>query len=59
MIYLKLLVAALTLRMPWQEIEVPLAHTFVRKVKSSKQVKDIGLFSPSVQVDGGDISSVG
>jgi hypothetical protein len=54
-IYLKLLVAALTLRMPWQEIEVPLAHTFVRKVKSSKQVKDIGLFSPSVQVDGGDI----
>jgi IS5 family transposase len=50
MIDLRLPLAVLASRMPWQEIEASLAHNFARKVKAGKQVDDIGLFGPTVQV---------
>ena len=45
--------------MPWQEIEASLAHNFARKVKAGKQVDDIGLLGPTVQVVGGGMSNTG
>jgi hypothetical protein len=42
MIDLRLPLAVLASRMPWQEIEASLAHNFARKVKAGKQVEDIG-----------------
>jgi IS5 family transposase len=59
MIDLRLPLAVLASRMPWQEIEASLAHNFARKVKSGKQVEDIGLFGPSLQVVGGGVSNAG
>ena len=59
MIDLRLPLAVLASRMPWQEIEASLAHNFARKVKAGKPVDDIGLFGPTVQVVGGGISNAG
>jgi IS5 family transposase len=59
MIDLRLPLAVLASRMPWQEIEASLAHNFARKVKSGKQVEDIGLFGSSLQVVGGGVSNAG
>ena len=59
MIDLRLPLAVLASRMPWQEIEASLAHNFARKVKAGKQVEDIGLFGPSLQVVGGGVSNAG
>ena len=59
MIDLRLPLAVLASRMPWQEIEASLAHNFARKVKAGKTVEDIGLFGPTVQVVGGGMSNAG
>jgi IS5 family transposase len=59
MIDLRLPLAVLASRMPWQEIEASLAHNFARKVKAGKPVDDIGLFGPTVQVVSGGISNAG
>jgi IS5 family transposase len=59
MIDLRLPLAVLASRMPWQEIEASLAHNFARKVKSGKQIDDIGLFGATVQVVGGGVSNAG
>jgi IS5 family transposase len=59
MIDLRLPLAVLASRMPWQEIEASLAHNFARKFKAGKQIDDIGLFGATVQVVGGGVSNAG
>lgn len=59
MIDLRLPLAVLASRMPWQDIEASLAHNFARKVKAGMQVDDIGLFGPTVQVVGVGTSNAG
>jgi IS5 family transposase len=51
--------AVLANRRPWHEIEASLAHRFARRVRTGKQVEDLGLFGPTVSVAGTVVSNTG
>jgi IS5 family transposase len=59
MIDLRLPLALLASRMPWQEIDASLAHNLARKVQSCKQVEGMVLFGPNFQAVGGGFSNAG
>ena len=59
MIDLRLSLAVLASRMPWQEIEDGLAHDFERRVKGVKKIESVGLFGPEVKVVGAGKSNAG
>jgi IS5 family transposase len=59
MIDLRSPLAILASRMPWQEIEVSLAHHFKRQIKAGKKIETVGLFGPEVKVVGAGSSNAG
>ncbi|MCE2660943.1 MAG: transposase [Rubrivivax sp.] len=46
MIDLRLPLAVLASRLPWQALEASIAHAFAKKVRSGKRIDDVDLFGP-------------
>jgi IS5 family transposase len=54
--------AVLANRMPWQEIEASLTHSFARQAKASKKIEDLDnmdFFGATVSLSGGGVSNAG
>ena len=51
--------AVLANRMPWQEIEAPLAHRFARQVRSGKKIEGMDMFGPTQALAGSGVSNAG
>jgi hypothetical protein len=59
MIYLSHPLADLANRMPWQEIEVSLAHLFAHQVRTGKKIEDSDLFGATEVIVGAGVSKAG